>query len=335
MVCYREAHDAMNWSAWLSNSKLRWIVLFSLICWPASNFAAQISAAKAGFTVRANGLNISYKIMSLFVLPKEKIDLEIVSPELSGHYRLQASRVQERWSGENRWQLQAPEQTGVYTLTLTDSQQIRSMTLNLFVMVPFNALRGEYLNGYRIGTYPKSSHKKLPIYNPPRGFLEITQTNADSQLSPHFKVRQFLCKQQGGFPKYLVLEERLLLKLELILEKVNQKGYPCQTFQIMSGYRTPYYNKTIGNVKYSCHIYGGAADIFIDEDPKNDAMDDLNRDGRVDYRDAAVLYDIVDNLYGQEFYELLVGGLGRYKRTNHHGPFVHVDVRGLRARWGY
>ena len=325
----------MNRRRWLSKSKLTWIVLLGLTCWPSGNYAAQFSAEKTGFTVRANGLDVPYKIMSLFALPKEKIDLEILSPELNGRYRLYASQVEERWLGTNRWQLQAPEQTGVYTLTLTDPQQIRSMTLNLIVMVPFKALRGEYLNGYRIGTYPKPSHKKLPIYNSPKGFLEVTPGNADLRLTPHFKLSQFLCKQQSSFPKYIVLEERLLLKLELILEKVNQNGYPCQTFQIMSGYRTPYYNKTIGNVQYSCHIYGAAADIYIDEYPKNDVMDDLNRDGRVDYRDAAVLYDIVDKLYGQEPYKLLVGGLGRYKSTSHHGPFVHVDVRGFPARWGY
>jgi non-heme chloroperoxidase len=30
----------------------------------------------------------------------------------------------------------------------------------------------------------------------------------------------------------------------------------------------------------------------------------------------------------------LVGGLGVYRSTRHHGPFVHVDVRGYVARWG-
>jgi hypothetical protein len=30
----------------------------------------------------------------------------------------------------------------------------------------------------------------------------------------------------------------------------------------------------------------------------------------------------------------LVGGLGIYRSTENHGPFVHVDVRGTIARWG-
>jgi uncharacterized protein YcbK (DUF882 family) len=30
----------------------------------------------------------------------------------------------------------------------------------------------------------------------------------------------------------------------------------------------------------------------------------------------------------------LIGGIGIYKATSAHGPFVHIDVRGNRARWG-
>ena len=50
--------------------------------------------------------------------------------------------------------------------------------------------------------------------------------------------------------------------------------------------------------------------------------------------DAGVLYDLIDRLYGKKSYEPYVGGLGRYKANAAHGPFVHVDVRGTRARWG-
>ena len=173
-----------------------------------------------------------------------------------------------------------------------------------------------------------------PIYRPPRGFIEVTEDNLETLVSPHFRLKDFLCKQDGDYPKYLVLQEKLLLKLELILEKVNEEGVRCNTFHVMSGYRTPYYNKLIGNVKYSRHLWGGAADIFIDEHPEDSMMDDLNGDGQIDYRDAGVLYDIIDRMYGKPWYQRFLGGLGRYKKTSNHGPFVHVDVRGFRARWG-
>jgi len=201
-------------------------------------------------------------------------------------------------------------------------------------MIPFSKVKGEYLTGYRIGKYPVIPLKNLSIYKHPSGFVEVTTENEDTLVSPHFRLKQFLCKQTGEYPKYIVLRERLLLKLELILEEVNDKGHTSQTFNVMSGYRTPYYNKAIGNVKYSRHVYGGAADIFVDEEPKDGMMDDLNKDGKTDYKDVAVLYDIIDGLYGRPWYEIFTGGLGRYKRTTHHDPFVHVDVRGFRARWG-
>jgi uncharacterized protein YcbK (DUF882 family) len=85
--------------------------------------------------------------------------------------------------------------------------------------------------------------------------------------------------------------------------------------------------------KCSQHIYGGAADIFIDVAPIDNVMDDLNRDGKIDYHDAAILYDLVDGMYGNPWYESFIGGLGKHKRSSQHGPFVHVDVRGIKTRW--
>jgi hypothetical protein len=62
-------------------------------------------------------------------------------------------------------------------------------------------------------------------------------------------------------------------------------------------------------------------------------MDDLNKDGKIDRRDADVLYEIIDKEYGKPYYERFIGGLGRYDWNDYHGPFVHVDVRGKRVRW--
>jgi hypothetical protein len=63
-------------------------------------------------------------------------------------------------------------------------------------------------------------------------------------------------------------------------------------------------------------------------------MDDLNGDGKSDHHDAAILYDIIDAMYDKPWYERFAGGLAKYMKTASHGPFVHVDVRGFRARWG-
>lgn len=272
--------------------------------------------------------------MSMFVLPKEKLRIEIEGHDRSGDYNVFADAGKLVDSSQYVWTWQAPDQAGLYAVRILRSRPADSMLLNIFVMVPYEQLQGEYLNGYHIGKYPKIPYKGLPSYKPPRGFIEITEQNLETQLSPHFTLAQFVCKQNGGYPRYAVMREILLLKLELILQKVNEAGYEAQTFTVLSGYRTPYYNKAIGNVKYSRHQWGGAADIFIDEDPKDDLMDDLNRDGRIDWRDAAIVYDIIDDMFGRKYYEPFVGGLARYKKTAEHGPFIHVDVRGFHARWG-
>jgi len=60
-------------------------------------------------------------------------------------------------------------------------------------------------------------------------------------------------------------------------------------------------------------------------------MDDLNRDGRVNIRDARVIEAAVDRV--ERTHPALVGGCGVYTGNAAHGPFVHIDTRGYRARW--
>ena len=105
------------------------------------------------------------------------------------------------------------------------------------------------------------------------------------------------------------------------------------SIHIMSGFRTPFYNRALGNVLYSMHQWGGAADIFIDNNPRDGQMDDLNQDGKINVEDAKFLSDIIDRHFHKECDNHLIGGLSFYKRTAAHGPFVHMDVRGKSARW--
>lgn len=278
--------------------------------------------------VTAGSVVFPYRIMSLFSLPGDTIRISVAAAESTAFSTTGGMTAA---SGDNRWSWTASASPGLYRGVIRSPSD--SVVLNLFVMVPEERMEGEYLNGYRIGTYPRKPLKQLAVYKPPRGFVEVTRENEETYVSPHFRLKQFLCKQEGGYPKYVLLREKLLLKLELILERVNEKGIKARSFNILSGYRTPYYNKAIGNVQYSRHIYGGAADIFIDEEPPFDMMDDLNGDGKLDKQDVEVLKSIVEEMFGKSWYEPFIGGLGGYGRTSTHGPFVHVDVRGFKARW--
>jgi hypothetical protein len=317
------------------NCILKFVVLFFILYWGDLNAGSpeKFSSQRASFSVKFKDEILPYRVMGVFVLPNEIVTLEVIDLGQNQNYQIKISNRNLNQINAKKWRWQAPAQKGLYPLIINQDGSSESITLNVFVMIPSKELKGEYLNCYRIGEYPKVALKNMQIYKPPKGFIEVSKELEGTLISPHFKLNQFLCKQECDSSRYLVLEERLILKLELILEKVNEKGYACNTFHIMSGYRTPHYNQSIGNVKYSRHCWGGAADIFIDENPKDNMMDDLNKDGKIDLKDAKVLYDIIDEMYSKPWYEIFVGGLGKYKKTASHGPFVHVDVRGYRARW--
>jgi uncharacterized protein YcbK (DUF882 family) len=132
-----------------------------------------------------------------------------------------------------------------------------------------------------------------------------------------------------------VLREPLIDKLELVLAELRRMGVSANRLRVMSGFRTPQYNQqgvgAGGRVQDSRHQYGDAADIIVDADGDG-RMDDLNADGRVDLADARYLVRII--LAVEEAHPELVGGIGVYRSAGQSGPFVHVDARGERARWG-
>jgi hypothetical protein len=198
---------------------------------------------------------------------------------------------------------------------------------------------GDKVNGrigrYVIGFWPAERKGVTSgAYRNPDRFIEVTPENQDTPVSEHFRLRDFLTKDQAGvWPKYLVLSERLIDKLELVIADLNSRGVHVRHVSVMSGFRTPRYNGSGGEGRsgVSRHMYGDAADVFVDND-RNGRMDDLNRDGRVDYRDARVILESVERV--ERRYPSLAGGVGVYKANAAHGPFAHVDVRGWRARWG-
>jgi hypothetical protein len=306
------------------------------VVFPAKAPAAALSFSKekAGFSVKIKDHISPYKVLGVYVMPGEELKLETISKRPARHYTIKTAAGKVKKTVPGKWVWQAPDKAGLYPITLRDSTRSDKITLNVFVMVPSSHMKGEHLNGYRIGKYPAKPKDGLAIYQKPRGFIEVTKENENTLVAPHLTLKQFLCKQKGGYPKYVVLQEKLLLKLELLLTLANKEKFKASTFTVMSGYRTPYYNKAIGNVGYSAHLFGLAADIFIDEQNADGKMDDLNRDGKINYHDAAKFYNMVEHVHAEPWYKTYIGGLGKYKATPSHGPFVHVDVRGFKARWG-
>ncbi len=236
--------------------------------------------------------------------------------------------------GSRRWTWTAPTRPGTYPVTVEGPGKHDAINLHAFVMLPATEMKDGVLNGDRVGQYPAPPRSASPIFLPPSGFIEVTKENQGTKVSPHFILAQFLCKEDTTrrFPKCVLLEERLPLKLEAILERVNAMGFAVDTLQVMSAFRTPYYNHAIGDVRYSLHQWGGAADIYVDPQHAN-RMADLNHDGRIDVQDSKTLYDEVERMLALKELARFQGGMAFYPATSVHPPFVHVDVRGTRARW--
>lgn len=117
--------------------------------------------------------------------------------------------------------------------------------------------------------------------------------------SKHFKVEEFKCHNGVQVPvEYYANCQKLMDTLEEIRTACGNRA-----ITIVSGYRTPEYNKKVGGASKSQHMYAKAADI------------------RVDGLTPSEVHKICDKIVGSR------GGVGKYK------TFTHVDVRGHKARW--
>lgn len=130
----------------------------------------------------------------------------------------------------------------------------------------------------------------------------MTETNVYSlalegtdKLSPHFRVREFACKD-GTDPVFL--SPRLV---ELLEQVRVHFGAPVT---VTSGYRTPAHNQAApGASPRSQHLYGRAADIRVA--------------GHAPAQVAAYAETLLPGC----------GGIGVYP------GFVHLDVRPGKSRW--
>jgi hypothetical protein len=233
----------------------------------------------------------------------------------------------------------AADAPGIARLAVRVGSAVREVAdLSVITLTPLTERRGGRIGLYYIGRWPTEGKGRAPArgdYTPPRGLIEVTPETQDTRVSEHFRLRDFLTKgQRDVWPKYVVVQPRLVDKLELVLADLAARGIPARGVFVMSGFRTPQYNAGGGDPRgradLSRHMYGDAADIWIDNDGDG-RMDDLNGDGRVTVRDAEVIRAAVDRV--EREHPELVGGCGVYTGGSGHGPFTHIDARGYRARW--
>ena len=124
----------------------------------------------------------------------------------------------------------------------------------------------------------------------------------DIPLSKNFKKSEFRCRDGSDVPPELMDNLRELVEnLQVIRDHINKP------VRVISGYRTPKYNRRIGGARRSQHMKAKAADL------------------RVRGVSAAELREIILKLIKEK--KIKKGGVGIYR------TFVHYDTRGWNARW--
>jgi uncharacterized protein YcbK (DUF882 family) len=240
--------------------------------------------------------------------------------------------------GSPRADFSAPEKTGIYKFAVELNKATKKIDdISIVTLVPRSQKRAGRIGSYQLGSWPFESGGKPTSerYAPPEGFIEVTKENQDFHVSEHFRLRDFLTKDQREvWPKYLLLDPKLIDKLELTIQELERQGVRITGMHVMSGFRTPRYNhsggNTAGRANLSRHMYGDAADVYVDND-RNGQPDDITGDGQVTVRDAERFAQAAETV--ERNYRSLVGGIGVYTACCGHGPFTHIDVRGYRARW--
>ena len=189
---YRRLHP-------LSASLIAPGLLLLLTLAPATSMAtAGFDPHEAGFSLRINNDVSTLKDRAAFVPANANVTIEAIGGP-PGTYELDGKHGRVTQRGPRAWTWTAAVTPGTYELHVNGPENAGHVDVQVFVLVPASDVRQGMLNGYRIGAYPAS---KNPIYAQPSGFVEVTKDNEDTRLTPHFRLKQFLCKQEpaGQYP---------------------------------------------------------------------------------------------------------------------------------------
>ena len=136
------------------------------------------------------------------------------------------------------------------------------------------------------------------------------------QLTKNFKLSEFDCKDGTAVPKELIKNvQELADNLQIIRDRFVKELEFETPLKITSGYRTVAYNKKKKGATNSMHVQGKASDIVLN-DPKL----------------LQHLYILINELI--DVGDIKAGGCAYYKVTDKRKtPFIHYDIRGVKAKW--
>ena len=123
-----------------------------------------------------------------------------------------------------------------------------------------------------------------------------------NKITENFALSEFRCKDGTDVPEELMDNVTLLCEnLQVLRDHI---GKPIR---VISGYRSPKYNRRIGGARRSQHMTAKAADIKVK--------------GMTPAEVKAAIVELIKEG------KMMKGGIGLYT------TFTHYDVRGRNARW--
>ena len=122
------------------------------------------------------------------------------------------------------------------------------------------------------------------------------------KLTEYFSLHEFRCRDGSDVPEELMENVKELAENLQVLREYIQKP-----ITVISGYRSPEYNKKIGGARRSHHMLAKAGDLIV-------------KDMTPDEVKAAIVHLIKEG-------KMKKGGVGLYTH------FTHYDVRGFNRRW--
>ncbi len=319
-----------------------------------------------------------------------RIEIEGESPpEPPVGYPLTPTTVDTQWStekgriektGENSARWFPPDEEGVYSAYVerklvyapysqSKPKRVYQGNAEIRFLAPriVDRIVDGKINGFPVGEYPNPDNpqdlaaastpgrirRHRDTYLPPTHWYRVDESTRDLKITRDYRLGDFDLDPRFRpmpYPHYIALDPNLLRKMDALKERMNRDGYGIERFDLIYGFRSPYYNlseyekdgDTSLKSSFSVHMYGKACDIIIDRDGDL-VMDDLNRDGTIDIRDAEVVLRYVNEMDHEYIRQgtPLVGGAGVYP---HHdfwergevaqSPYIHVDVRGFADEQG-
>ena len=155
------------------------------------------------------------------------------------------------------------------------------------------------------------AYMKSPAYYTKHGRTHV-KLNTKCNWKKYFSLHEFACKcsvcnrNPNTIPKNMP-------PLELLEVLTELREYFGQPITINSGYRCPTHNNNIGGAEKSRHVIGDAVDIVV----KNTTTESV--------------YKHIISKYGDRPYGIAVN----INASNKYAGFVHIDTRGVKARWAY